>query len=902
MLFKPSFISYVFVLLFVIILPLDLLKAQVDDECPLFYELIKEAEAASTFQIKFEKYSLAASSGVFCTQEQRDFAKKKQADLLIELDRIAKQANELAEENKSLAIQADSARHIAEKSLEKQESILAIHRANGGYEYLLERGDSAFYYKEFENALINYRSALVLNENDSLSLRIIAAENAKIAYDFIQQGLIFEAKPYLEKVQSFNPHLDFINENLAVIPNLDSLILVGLGGKAIHLAKVYDSPSDLYFLPSDLLSAKNLDTIKLYQEHLKYIPDLITELDNVKEIHLHGYELDERIFSLLSEMDSLENIQLYNCIAISLPEKLDSTFLEKKIFFSDENLLKNKMFLVSNIGNINFYIVKKHSERVRVSKYDENLFYNIKHRYDSIPTERLIIKKDFYFRGINTCDIYAPYYNIEYNDYCGFIATSDSLDNFLQGLSIYGRQKFLKALPGLNQKEINEFLFLKNQNRRPGLIHYTPYYYKYADLEELTFGGNNVIRKIPFNLKFFPKLRVLKITGCKKIKALPPDLGRLSHLEVLDLRWTPIKQLPNSIGQLNQLISLKCQSDVLHKMSFDFHLMSNLSDLRILVKKDKPIDWRVITSHKGLKIITITVALQRKKRNPRIKRRYYFRLLKSLKKTQINDNLTVLKLRFYRINAIPKELFNLRGLRVLDISISGVSKIPSTIGQLKKLRELDFSSNRIRKLPAAIYSLDSLVNLNLRENNIRILIDSFTDKGQIRTLDLSNNKLRALPESIRKLKQLRELDIQWNRLKKLPSSFYQLENLTELRLSNNKIKYLPSKFSQLNKLTFLDLSNNKIKELLISSEDFKNIESLDLQGNRLKELPISIYSLPNLKHINLLKNNFTLDQVEEIEAHFETLGVECIIQCSFKGLVKSAWQEMGIGIKDLFGR
>lgn len=87
------------------------------------------------------------------------------------------------------------------------------------------------------------------------------------------------------------------------------------------------------------------------------------------------------------------------------------------------------------------------------------------------------------------------------------------------------------------------------------------------------------------------------------------------------------------------------------------------------------------------------------------------------------------------LEQVPRELFLIKSLRVLDLSSDRMTHIfdyvPPDVCRLTKLKVLNLDLNRIRELPSDIGILE-----------------------QLESLTLTNNKLRTLPSSLANLKQL----------------------------------------------------------------------------------------------------------------------------------------------------
>uniref|UniRef100_A0A5B6ZXI7 Putative TMV resistance protein N-like n=1 Tax=Davidia involucrata TaxID=16924 RepID=A0A5B6ZXI7_DAVIN len=85
------------------------------------------------------------------------------------------------------------------------------------------------------------------------------------------------------------------------------------------------------------------------------------------------------------------------------------------------------------------------------------------------------------------------------------------------------------------------------------------------------------LESLPNNICKLKSLRYLTIRGCTKIKKFPEMSREMKGLRELDLGETSIKQLPASIGQLNNLLELNLSGLQLEESSF-----LGLCSLRVL--------------------------------------------------------------------------------------------------------------------------------------------------------------------------------------------------------------------------------------------------------------------------------------------------------------------------------
>lgn len=134
--------------------------------------------------------------------------------------------------------------------------------------------------------------------------------------------------------------------------------------------------------------------------------------------------------------------------------------------------------------------------------------------------------------------------------------------------------------------------------------------------------------------------------------------------------------------------------------------------------------------------------------------------LNNLSLTELNPEiahfkfLKMLYLSKNRLKTLPQSFNDLYKLKLLVLSSNQFKTIPTVVFGLKKLRNLDFSKNKIENISEEIENLSSLVNLNLSSNNIKDLPLSIERLRNLRSLNISKNPIVRNREFIRKLSDL----------------------------------------------------------------------------------------------------------------------------------------------------
>ncbi|CAL4977002.1 unnamed protein product [Urochloa decumbens] len=313
-------------------------------------------------------------------------------------------------------------------------------------------------------------------------------------------------------------------------------------------------------------------------------------------------------------------------------------------------------------------------------------------------------------------------------------------------------------------------------------------------------------------------LRVLDLRGSPIIE-LPQSVGKLKHLRYLDISSSHIKTLPNSISSLHNLHAL--------------HL-SNCRNLCVLPMS--------ICSLQNLETLNLSACS-------------LHTLPGSIGHLQYLQNLNMSFCKF--LETLPKSIGDLQSLQTLNFKGCGkLISLPDAICSLKKLQNLILSQCGIlQSLPKNIGNLSNLLHLNLSQcNDLKSIPDSICHITRLHTLNMSHcSSLSEIPASIGGLKELQFLILSHHSSSlSLPISTGHLPNLRTLDLSwNIGLEELPESIGNLRNLKILLLFQCwSLCRLPDSISNLVMLESLNLVGcEQLTKLPDGIVSLSNLKHL-----------------------------------------------------
>ncbi len=146
-------------------------------------------------------------------------------------------------------------------------------------------------------------------------------------------------------------------------------------------------------------------------------------------------------------------------------------------------------------------------------------------------------------------------------------------------------------------------------------------------------------------------------------------------------------------------------------------------------------------------------------------------------------NLRTLHLGTNQLNTLPPEIGQLNNLTMLDLVNNEIKTLPSEMSKLSSLIDLNLSGNHLPILPPEVFQISSLERLYLGRLQFQTLPAEIGNLKKLHILDMGMNRLERLPPEIGNLKHLTWLDIGINPIKQLPPEIGQLTNLQRLNLN-----------------------------------------------------------------------------------------------------------------------
>lgn len=208
---------------------------------------------------------------------------------------------------------------------------------------------------------------------------------------------------------------------------------------------------------------------------------------------------------------------------------------------------------------------------------------------------------------------------------------------------------------------------------------------------------------------------------------------------------------------------------------------------------------------------------------------------------------------FNKIDSLSQELDKLTIIPDLHLECN---RCPNEIGMLTNMTYFKLNGTCVDALPKEIGNLKSLINLELRGNNLlKCLPKTIGSLTSLTNLKLDDNSLKSLPLEIGNLTNLKELWLTGNSLTSLPVEIGNLTNLTELYLDCNKLTSLPKEIGNLTNLSCLTVSSNKLTEIPTEIGNIINLTNCVLAFNRITVFPKELCNITGLTHLDLADNN-----------------------------------------------
>ncbi|XP_034676381.1 disease resistance protein RPV1-like [Vitis riparia] len=591
--------------------------------------------------------------------------------------------------------------------------------------------------------------------------------------------------------------------------------------------------SNLEIFPEIMEDMECLKELDLSGTHIQELPSSIEYVIHLTSLRLRDCKKLRSLTSSICRLKSLEELDLYGCSNLeTFPEIMEDMECLKKLDLSG-TCIKEIPSSVEYISHLTF---------LRLAEC-KNL--------TSLPSSicRLKYLKDLNLFG---CSNFKAFPEIMEDMKClkmidlsgtGIKGLPSSIEclNHLTSLRLV-RCKNLRSLPNniCRLKSLKELHLYgcSNLEAFPEIME------NMECLNMLDLSGTG-IKELPSSIRYLNHLNSLRLVECENFRSLPGNVYRLKYLKDLDLYGcSNLETFPEIMENMEFLKELDFSETGIKDLPSSIGYLNNLTFLRLV-------------ECKNLRSLPTSICR-----------------LKSLIFIFLNG--------CSNLETFPEIMEDMECLKMLDLSGTGVKELPSSIEYLSHLTDLRLvECKNLRSLPSSICRLKSLEELNLCGcSNLETFPEIMEDMECLMKLDLSGTCIKELPSSIEYINHLTSLRmVECENLRSLPSSICRLKSLEELNLCGcSKLETFPEIMEDMECLMELDLSGTCIKELPSSIEYINHLTSLRMvECENLRSLPSSICRLKSLEELNLCgcSNLETFPEIME--------DMECLMELDLSG-------------------
>ncbi len=584
-------------------------------------------------------------------------------------------------------------------------------------------------------------------------------------------------------------------------------------------SKFYDkSKVDSLKIKNVFISFQSNDSLKKQIQELKKFPEL--EFLEIKTGLSFGRNKDFKELIIPSEIGQLENLK-YLQITGSFEIDLQSLFKELKelpgLKFLGLAHVNNELKIPENITDL------KNLEGLKLLGYKDIFFpEGVKEmkKLNTLFLEPHNIKKDIgllaksTFPGLKNLKLYYTNFNQENLNAIDKLDKLESLE--LVNSDIDKIADLMYVLPP-SLKEI-KWTSLKTDSAKIS-------FEKFNNLEVLELKGIISYEITPFDYEL-NNLKSLTIHS-EKLEGI--DLSYAPNLQILDLGYSSLLELPGGLEDLQDLRILKLNENRISEIPEEISKLKNLEELDLAKNRVAKIALGIGKLHKLEKF---NLAFNQLDSLPND-----FTQLKSLEDLNLNAN---------RLTSIASDFGVLKNLVILNLGDNYLQTLPGSITQLRELKTFDISYNDIEALPGNIGDMIALEEVILGGNKGQeINYVSITENS-----DFNKNRKR-----------------EFNRIRKIPESFSKLENIKRLHFKDLSTLDSENLFQIL-----LKLPSKKYRTELqgvgvhkLPYEGWENFlgETLELGGSVIDSIPEQILKAPYLEKIS-----FRLSEADRLSYSF----------------------------------
>lgn len=397
-------------------------------------------------------------------------------------------------------------------------------------------------------------------------------------------------------------------------------------------------------------------------------------------------------------------------------------------------------------------------------------------------------------------------------------------------------------------------------------------------VRELNLASNKLTGSIPPEIGNLTELHVLDLSLNSLTGPIPVDIGQLKALRNLTLAFNQLSgSIPAALGTLPELTRIYLTGNALTgSIPEEIGQLTKLSELSL---GNNRLSGTLPRSLGGLTELTILNLGNQANLNffwpgenqfqgPFPAELSNLRRLNDLSLAGpigepfpafINDLTALSNLQLSGFGgAIPSDIGRLTNLRSLELVDGSFTSVPATIGQLDSLFSFTISNQNIESLPPQIGEMAMLGLLTLADTPLKSLPVELRNLGTLQYLAVQNTDVPAIPVFLGQMTQLSSLFMKGEKLQgTIPAELGNLQQLQVLSITESGVSgSIPPELGRLQNLRNLFLSQNQLTGPLPPQiGDMRSLTVLYAWGNRLTgPLPAQLAQLADLRQIVLMLN------------------------------------------------
>ncbi|KAJ4840833.1 hypothetical protein Tsubulata_045918, partial [Turnera subulata] len=445
------------------------------------------------------------------------------------------------------------------------------------------------------------------------------------------------------------------------------------------------------------------------------------------------------------------------------------------------------------------------------------------------------------------------------NNWAGISCDSSQQSVTNLSLSHFGLRGTLQAFNFSSFPELRGFYLWNNSFYGP----IPPSIGNLSKLMVLDLDQNDLIGNVPWEIGLLGSLNILWLGPNNLTGLIPSSIGNLRNLTFLSIWGNPLSGFfPQEIGFLKSLEYLGISNNNMSgSIPYSIGNLTKLSDLRItktFFSGSLPHEMNNLTS---LRLLHLSGNM------------FTGTLPPNVCLGGLLENFTATSNHFS--GPIPTSLRNCTTLHRLRFDWNQLTgNISEALGVYPKLDYIDLSHNRLNgELPRELGEWHNITALKISNNSV---------SGEI-------------PSALASASKLRLIDLSWNRLiGEIPKELRKLESLFSLNLNNNQLSNtIPVEIGMLSSLQILNLAANNLSgPIPVQLGNFTNLLEINLSYNKLTySIPSKIGSLTSLEVLDL-SSNMLMQEIPPQLGNLQTLSTLNLSHNELSGLIPDTFERL----------